>query len=170
MTPRRPLNPRGFTLIEMMGTLVVVGAVAAVVSPMVLKSSEAFARSASQRRTCEQVSLALDRLTKTLREAPSKSGVAGATDFSQASATAFTLGNGNSVEVSSGSLILGSDTIKSVPICRNVTDFSLAYFDGAGASVNVASGTDTVRRVHISLTADGVSLSTTVWLRAGMQE
>ena len=154
----------------MMGTVVVVGAIAAVVSPMVLKSSEQFARSSSQRRASEQAALALDRLARALREAPLKAGVPGAANFASASATGFALEGGVYTELASGTLSLGNDLFKPVPLCRDVSGFGVEYFDNAGASVNVASGTDTVRRVRLTVTAGGVTLSTMVWLRTGMTE
>ncbi|MFM9957164.1 MAG: type II secretion system protein [Phycisphaerales bacterium] len=171
-TPFHPdrADRRGFTLVEMLATLVVVGTVAAITSPIVVGATQAFAKSASQRRAAEQVAGALDRLSRVLREAPAKSSPAGAADFASAAADNFALSNGLNVTLSGSTLMLGSTTVKGSPLCQNVTAFQITYLDSAGAAVSVASGTDSVRRVVIRLAAQGVDLSTTVWLRASLNE
>ncbi len=170
--PARPVRRarRGFTLVEMLATLVVVGTVAAVASPIIVGATQAYAKSASQRRAVEQVSGALDRLSRILREAPTKAAPAGATDFSSASASGFALSSGLNVALSGTTLMLGTTAVKESPLCQGVTAFQITYLDSAGTAVSVASGTDAVRRVIIRLAAQGVDLSTTVWLRASLNE
>jgi prepilin-type N-terminal cleavage/methylation domain-containing protein len=163
---RRP----GFTLIELLASIVIVSAVAAVASPIVFSATDSYAKSARQRRSAERVATALDRVSRVLREAPAKSTPAGATDFTAATSSSFTLNGGDAVALSGSDLTLATSTARAATLCPDVSTFTLTYLDSAGAAVNIASGTDTVRRVMVRLAAGGADLTTTVWLRASLKE
>lgn len=170
---RRPFQPggrRGFTLVELIASIVVVATVAAVTSPILYSASDAYAKSVQQRRGAERVAGALDRLCRILREAPGKASPAGATNFTAATVNSFTLLGGVNASLSGSDLLLGAASVPPTPLCVGVTAFELTYFDGAGASVNAAGGTDAVRRMEIRLAANGCELRTTVWLRASLNE
>lgn len=160
----------GFTLVEMLASIVIVATVAAVTSPILVSATSAYSKSAQQRRSAERVAGALDRLCRILREAPAKASPAGATNFTAASVSSFALFGGASASLSGTDLLLGSATEPPSPLCVGVTVFELTYFDSAGAAVNVAAGTDSVQRMQIRLAADGSELRTTVWLRASLNE
>jgi prepilin-type N-terminal cleavage/methylation domain-containing protein len=161
---------RAFTLIELLATLIVVSTLAAVASPIVMTATDAYAKSAKQRRGAERVAAALDRLTRILREAPAKATPAGATDFKSADASSFALQGGTGVALTGSNVTLEITGVPATPLCPDVTAFAITYLDSSGVAVNVASGTDTVRRVIIRLAAGGTELSTSVWLRASLNE
>lgn len=161
---------RGFTLVELLAAIVIVATVAAVTSPILFSATSAYAKSAQQRRSAERVAGALDRLCRILREAPAKASPAGATAFTAASVSSFTLLGGVNASLVGTDLLLGTATVPPTPLCVGVTVFEITYFDSAGAAVNIGTGTDSVRRMAIRLAADGSELRTTVWLRASLNE
>lgn len=159
-----------FTLIELLAAIVIISTVAAVASPIVLTATDAYAKSAEQRRGTERAAAALDRLCRILREAPAKATPAGATDFKNADISSFGLQGGIGVALTGGTLTLETSTVAATALCPDVTAFELTYLDASGAVVNVASGTDGVRRIIIRLAAGGTELTTTVGLRASLKE
>lgn len=161
---------RGFTLIELMATMIIISTVAAVTSGILMSASQVYAKSATQRRSAENVASALDRVVRLFREAPSKTSPAGAADMTSAGPTAVSFSDGSGVSLSGSVLRLSGGGITNSPLCNGVTAFTLTYLDSAGATVNVAGGTDTVRRVTIRLAAGGTELQSTAWLRASLNE
>jgi prepilin-type N-terminal cleavage/methylation domain-containing protein len=175
--PRKTTGPhrrrgvlRAFTLIELLATLIIVSTVAAVASPIVLTATDAYAKSAKQRRSAERAAAALDRLSRILREAPAKATPAGATDFKAADSSSFGLVGGTGVALTGSTVTLETSGVPATPLCPDVTAFEITYLDSSGVAVNVALGTDAVRRVVIRLAAGGTELSTSVWLRASLNE
>lgn len=167
---RRTGSRRGFTLIELLASIVIVSAVAAVASPIVFSATDACAKSVRQRRSAERVAAALDRIARVLREAPAKTSPAGATDFTKADVADFRLGNGNAVILSGTDLTLQTATVGATTLCPDVTVFTVTYLGTTGAIVDTSAGTDTVRRVIVRLAAGGTELTSTVWLRASLNE
>lgn len=161
---------RGFTLVELIGTMAVVGVVAAITAPIVLTASQSFVSSAAQRRAADQAAAALDRLGRLLREAPAKAAPPGAVDFKSASATGFALAGGVEAALTGSDLTLSAPGVEPSPLCRGVTMFQITYLDASGTPIDVSSGADGARRMIIRLAAQGVELSTTVWLRASLNE
>lgn len=161
---------RGFTLIELLAVIIVMSVVAVITSPIVFSATDAYAKSARQRRSAERVAAALDRIARILREAPAKTSPIGATDFTAATSSSFSLAGGTAVSLSGTDLTLATGTVSATTLCPDVTVFTLTYLNTSGASIDVSSGTDSVRRVIVRLAAGGADLSTTVWIRTGLGE
>lgn len=171
-SPRDTARPpaHAFTLIELLAVMIIISTVGVVTSGILMSASQMYTTSAAHRRAAENVALALDRVVRVLREAPAKPTPAGAANISSATATTITLSDGNAIALSGNTLNLSSATVSNAPLCKDVTAFQITYLDGAGTVVDLSSGTDTVRRVHIRLAAGGTELRTSTWLRAGLNE
>lgn len=161
---------RGFTLVELLAAIVVIGAVLSVAASIVLSSADAYAAASSQREAEERISLALDRMVRAIREAPEDPAMPGSPDIADAASDAITLNGGVRYSIKSGVLFEKNAAGDASPLCTGVTVFELTYLGGDGLPVDLAGGAPTtdIRRVIIRLAAGGAELQTSVFVRAAL--
>lgn len=169
MVQSRRSTRTAFTLVELMAVLVLTAGIAAVTAPIVLSASGAFTDASTRRDRTEAASMALDRIVRTLREAPDR-GESGPGVPAIASLSAMSIGledgavvalNGQTLELT----VPGSDP---APLCTGVDAFELTYFGSDGTVIDpaAAGAADEVRVVEIRLAcAAAVELRTRVLLR-----
>lgn len=166
MTSRRPHAPRAFTLVELIGVMVVLGVLAAVAGPLLTSGADAYHRAATQRDALERASFAMDRTLGLLRDAPESPSGSGAPAFTTAEPRRFAFADGRTVEWRSGALwaVVPGQPGGEAPLCANVDDFSLTYLGADGVTDTLASPGQTTR-VEVSITTGGVTLRSAAFLR-----
>ena len=152
-------SARGFTLIEMVAVIIIIGGLAAAVAPMALSSLRAYDATLNSITTLDKLRYATERLARELR-AVNYNGTNFVINMST-SAPVFTKTDGVVVTVGNAAptVTLEYSTIAAAPapvLTDQVSALSFAYFDQDGAST--ASST-AVRYVQVSLTlAQGAQL------------
>lgn len=171
LTPSIP-GPRcrsrgGFTLVEMMCATVVIGVSAATVAPAIFSATTAAANAARVRGAVNGLAYAMDRTIGLLRDVPASKTDATAVDVASASTTGVKFGDGRSLLLDSGVLVMVDAKGDKAPLLRDVTNFRIDYLDQAGvADVSASPGKTWV--FGVSITASGVTLSGRAFARARM--
>lgn len=161
---------RGFTLIETVAVILVLGVLAGVTAPLMVGAAGSYADARDGRRAVEDAAFALDRLVRVLREAPA-GATPGEPSFVAATATGFELENGVRVALSGTDLMMDDGVHGACPLLRDVSVFELRYRGGDGMALNFGSG-DTpasTRRVDVRMRASGQELRTSVFLRVSLE-
>lgn len=148
-----------------MVAVMILGAVAVLVSPVVSSASDVFVQTMKLRQTSERVGFALERIVRMVREIePRQAG----------SEVAISLAEHERLELAGGeSLALVGDELRftdadgqASPLCTNVEHFLLEYIgsDGRTDSSPVPGLTRTIR---ITLRASGCELRAIAFIRSG---
>lgn len=150
----------GFTLIELVLSMIVFSIIASVITPVIMSATESYAAARTLRGQTEGAAFAVERVVRVLREAPggdtTRLGVVTATsqelEFTDGSGVRLV---GSDLEV----LVAGEGT----PVAREVESFELLYIESDGAAVPELNAD--AHRIHVEITVSGFSLSTIVFPR-----
>lgn len=170
MNPNRKTSrAQGFTLIELMAAMVVIGVLGVVTSEIIAQAARGYSLAAESRTAHEQLALALDRLGRVVTRAPGGSAP-GSPGISATTTTSLTLTDGSRVLLSGGTLVLDTPEDSGLILLSGVTAFELVYLDHAGvALVTVAADTPSrTRRIAVRLAAGGAELRTILTPRTGL--
>ena len=173
----RRRTARGFTLVEAIATMVVIGVLGSVSSSLIYSGVRAYRDAAGQAQLHEEMSTALESITRALRGIP-----AGQVEpFAIPSVTAvqpssINWGTAARLWLNGSSLQLQEDGAAAYTLLTGVTAFSVQTYDEAGAALAAnlnATASQSVRRVQVQITAtkDGVTetLRTKVYIRCTME-
>lgn len=158
------MTRRAFTLIELISVIVIMGAISAVIAPLVTAAATTHAQSASQRETAESLGAAMERIVRVLRETPATEPGEPTPDFTSAGASSVTLADGHAVELIDSTLWLTVPGETPAPLCQGVTEFHLDYL-GADGVTDTTMSPDQTQRIEVTLASDAMELRTCVFLR-----
>lgn len=159
MTVSRGQKPRrcGFTIVEAIATMVVLGTIAAATSGLVLRAAEAYQGAATDGEVYGDLAAAMDRIERELRAIPGKGG--GAANLNGVTPASISWSNGGaacSLSVSGDSLLLVSDSSGAMTLLKGVAALEVQTFDESNAALPgtiSGNGLDSVRRVSVRVTA-----------------
>lgn len=174
----RRLTPRGFTLVEVIAVIVILGVLGGVTSSLILNGAAAFTDSSVRMQLHGEASVALDRLVRELREIDADPAAgAPAPHITEASVSVLAWGDDSRLRLDGADLLLAADGAAERLLCNAVSEFSIAYFDESnrpllvGASVPPADR-PRIRRLalRLALTRQGLteSLETRVFVRCAI--
>jgi prepilin-type N-terminal cleavage/methylation domain-containing protein len=133
---------RGFTLLELVMVIVIIGVISVVIAKIMLQGLQSFATSQNTSEVDWQGLIAMERLTSDIHTIRSPSDITTIT----ASQLTFTDTSGTSVQYSlSGNNLLRNSQI----LASGVTGLTFGYLSDTGATTATASA---VRYISISLT------------------
>lgn len=158
------MSRRAFTLVELLGVIVIFATLAAVISPAILEAAGAHRRAAQQRDAAARAGYALERITRLLRETPPAVAGEPAPGISAAGAQSITLLGGAEVELMGSTLWLTPEGGAAAPLCAGVDAFALDYLGADGVTDTIAAAQAT-QRIGVRLVVDGFELRTLVFLR-----
>ena len=170
---RPPTSSEGHTLLELVMVLVLSGIIAGVVAPPLLQAT--LIRQGAIRRSAlvQEASAALERMSREIREIPTRSDDPDAPDITSAAAGSIA-SPGVSFRAGSGTLeMMTRDDGQWRPLASHLKALELGYFDGEGNALTadpLGDGErDSVRRISIRLElqegGESVFLRTGVFLR-----
>ena len=166
-TPATLRRRAGFTLVEGVMSIVVIGVIAALTLPVVNGATDNYIAASAIRRDVERVSYAMERSIRFLREVP-----AGATDntvgITSATATEVLMSNGTSLSLKGDDLMLLTDAGAGEGVLlSNVESFEIGYL-GEDGTTNVIAILASTQRFAVTIRASGVELRCTAMARARM--
>ncbi len=167
---------RGFTLTELVATIVVLGIIGAVSSGIMFTATDGYLDAATTAQLHTELSIALDRCIRELRNVQlDTSAAAIAPDIDSVTATSITWNDDYSISLSGGDLMLAINGGAAAVLLSDVTSFSVQAYDEDNSALGATlagAACDDIRRVAISATIErsGVSetLRTKLFLRSTM--
>lgn len=142
---------RGFTLVEALVSVVVMGILAAVIAPAISSATDAQSSVSELKRSALDAGYAMDRIVRLIRDIPLNGVDLAATG----NATSLTLTDGRGLRIT-GSTLEYVEAGQAYPLCTDVTDFRLAYVAADGLTTTTAP---LCQRIHVSLTSGEARLT-----------
>ena len=147
---------RGFTLVELVLSIALVGVLAGVLGVALFQGVKGFDLVSSRKSTLAQARLAMERMVREIRLIQQSSDVVNVSSTTQFN---FEYPHGTSIQyaLSGGNLMRNTDVL-----ARNVNALAFTYLDGAGVATATAAQ---VRSVRIQLTLNAPNSHGTLTLR-----
>lgn len=164
---QRALVHRGFTLIELISAMVILGVIASVTAPLIGAASDSFVEAADNRDDLERIAHTMDRAVRLLREAPATAPGSGLADITVAAIDNIEMADGSELELVGSTLMLTPAGGAASPLCTGVTAFELSYLAEDGLSDTIATPQST-QRMEIRIAAGGHELRSSVFFRIAM--
>jgi len=167
---------RGFTLIEAIATIVILGAIATVASNILLTAGEGYIDAATRAQLHSEVSMSMDRIVREIRQIDLDNDANGlAPDIDSVSAESITWDDDDRIALNGDTIELVVDGGSAEPLQTDVSAFSIQAYDQDDAAMKSnlsGDDCDSVRRIELSITLArfGVSetLRTKVFIRSCM--
>lgn len=144
-------NKKGFSLIEYIMVVVIMGVLIAIGAPLVFEAADAWLVQSKRKDMSESAKIAMDRITREIRRIQSKTSVTSASS----SSFRFTDIDGRDITFDTSSSTLRRAENSAVnTLADNVNSFSLTYYDANGAAIAVPSvspGQTNIKRIEINL-------------------
>jgi prepilin-type N-terminal cleavage/methylation domain-containing protein len=179
----RPHNPgsrrRGFTLVEAIAAMTIISALGSVTSALIYTAISSYRSSYTVAQLHEEISTALDRVSRRLRDVELNAAAPAGTiapNISNVSASSISFSGSSSLTLSSGSISFVDAGAPAVTLLSNVSSFSVQCYDESNAAMGAtlsAAACYPIRRIAVQITCqrDGVTetVRTRVFVRSTMQ-
>lgn len=151
----------GFSLVELIAVMTVVGTIAGVAAPLMVGASDNFAIATRQRAAADRLDYALVRASRLLRAAPGAIG--GGANIATAGESRIVFADGARLELLGSTLWIAPAGEAAAPLCQSVSVFQLTYL-GADGETDTRADPGATRRIRMRLRSDDVEARTTVFL------
>jgi len=166
----------GFTLIELVATMVILAALSSVGAGILITATDGYTNASLTAQLHNEASIAMDRMVREVRSIGLDTGAGGsAPDIDTVTATSLAWGGNSSFSLSGTNIMLTKNGGTARVLLKDVSSFSVQAYDEADNTMAASlsgTGCDTIRRLSLSvtLTRNGVShtLRTKLFLRATM--
>lgn len=148
---------RGFTLLEVLAAVLVMGVIGAVVLPVVTTASESYTVTREVRNSTERVAFALDRVSRIVRQAPIGADDTGL-GVQSASASSLEFTDGTGFRVEAGDLVMLVPGEDAALLCPDVDSIEITYLAADGQTNTLVTPTET-HRVVVSVVVDQLRMS-----------
>jgi len=159
MMPLIHARSRGFSLIEMVASLVIVSVIAGVLAPVLNSAADEIAAARDLRQASDDAMFAMASVTRILREASAGDGVN--LGLSSADSTTVVFLDGRGVRLRGDILEMLTDA-GAAPLARGVTHFEVIYVAADGMT---PCPPQDAQRFHVTLTVRGLTLAGVVFAR-----
>ena len=144
---------RGFTLVELIAVMVVLGVMATIPAGVVRQLAEANNATAIRTQMFNEASMAMDRIVSMIKFTPVRAAAPQTPALSSVSATAIAWENGDALSLSGTTLSLCSvrdgDTAGNLrPLVSNVSALAITPLNDAGANLLTTHATSTLNAVQ----------------------
>lgn len=173
---QHPAARRAFTLIEMVATMVILGAIGTIASNIMFTCSDGYIQAATSAQMHTEASIGMDRMVRELRKIELDDGASGiAPNIDSLTPTSLAWHGTSSLTLLGSNLMFVDDGADPAVLLSDVSSLFIQAFDEGNASMSATlsgSACDDIRRLSISLSLQraGVTetLRTKVFLRATM--
>ena len=177
---RAPSNQRGlrsgFTLVELVATIVILAAIGSIASNLILTSTDGYVDAATSAQLHTEASIGLDRIVRELRKIELDDAASEvAPNIDSVTAASIAWNDNCNLTLTGSNLMLVDNGAAAAVLLSDVSSFSVQAFDAdntAMASTLNGAECDDVRRILITLTLQraGVSeiLRTKLFIRSTM--
>jgi len=146
----------GFSLLEMIVSMTVMSIIAAVVMPIIVTSTDAYAVSRDTRADTDRVLYALERSARFVRETPFAADASGLA-VGSATTTQYLLADGSGIRLNGSELELLKPGGVSSVLCVDVDRIQIAYFDSSGNAMAIVLPAQ-IHRVSLQIQSGPVAL------------
>lgn len=157
---------RGFTLIESIATITVLGVLAGVSANLLYTASTSYRDASTRAHLCDDVTVALDRVAHRMTSiARDTSASVVAPQISSITPTSIAWNGDCSLTLSGAQLMLVESGSAARVLLDNVTSFSVSAYDESNSALaGTLSGaaTQAVRRLRFQITAQRLGITETV--------
>ncbi|MBL0926556.1 MAG: hypothetical protein IBJ11_02745 [Phycisphaerales bacterium] len=167
---------RGSTLIGVIATIVIIGAIGSVSGSVLLNAMNGYAAATVRSRLVNEASVALDRIVKELRNIPLRAQAGVAVNIQSTTASSIAYGGNSSITLNGSQIDFVDAGATSRVLVAGVSAFTITTFDHANTQLAAAlsgNACDPIRRVQItlSLTSNGITetIRAKVYIRSAMQ-
>jgi prepilin-type N-terminal cleavage/methylation domain-containing protein len=177
MKQRHDNSRRGFTLIEMIATIAVLGAISAAASSVILAAADGYLDASTRAQLHTESSIALDRIVREMRNVQIDGGAASlAADLENVAADGLEWNGTHSLDLN-GTTLEFDDGGGAVPLLEDVDAFIVEAFDEDNdpmvSPLLTGAACDPIRRLRFTITLDRFgtteTLRTKVFLRCTME-
>lgn len=164
----RAPRARGFTLIELIASITALSAIMVMAASLLGALSRTYNDAAGRQDTEERLSLALDRIVRTIRETPDTAGVP---SIGIATSTRLMFTDTTEIVLTGDVLTLATPTQSASPLCTSVSSLTLTYLNSSGAVIDFSSGGTLAQiyAVRIALVSGESELRTVVFIRGTLE-
>jgi prepilin-type N-terminal cleavage/methylation domain-containing protein len=156
-------TPRGFTLVECICAITVVGVVSAVVLPVINSATTSYVNVARSRDASENVAYALDRCVNLLQDAPLRANN-GSISIRSANSTSIRFTDNRGLSLAGRVLSIRDSGGATAALLRDVQTFSIGYFAADGVT-STASAPQNSWICTLQIRHADFELRTSVYLR-----
>lgn len=150
---RHRRSNRGFSLVELVASLVVISVVAAVLAPVLNSAADTIVTTRDLRRASDDAGFAMATAIRLLREVPPGEGVN--LGLASADDTSIVFSDGRGLRLNADTLELVTPA-GAAPVARDVSSFEIRYL---GPDGHAPAAPADAQRLHITMTVRGMTLS-----------
>lgn len=146
--------PRGFTLIEVITAIVILGVLGSVASVILSSAVKSYDSAATQAQLQTELSIGMDRIDGELRAVALKSGSV-APNITSVTGSSIAWNSNYSLSVSGTNLMFTDNGAAAAILLSNVTAFSVQACDESNTALAATlsgSACDAIRRIQIQIT------------------
>ena len=161
----RPIG-RGFTLVEVIATIVILAVIGSIASRTVMTAMDGYIRSATQAQLHTELSIAMDRIEREMRKIPGKADYESvAPNITSVTASSIAWNTNYSLSLIGSELRFVENGAASAVLLTDVSAFALQTFNESNnalvATLNGA-GCDPIRRISIQITIERAGITETL--------
>lgn len=160
----------GFTLVEAIASMVILAVIGSLMSALIVRAGDSYARTAVAGRLQSQLGAAMTRVHHELISIPRRAGGGTpAPDITSIAPAAITFRGNWSLSLVNGELMLSEAGATAQPLLRDVTAFQVRALDALGVQLSEnlsGSAVDAVRRIQVTITVAANGQSETLRTRA----
>jgi prepilin-type N-terminal cleavage/methylation domain-containing protein len=167
------MTRRGFTLIETIATIIILGIVATIASQTILVAMDGYIRGSTQSQLHSELSTTLERIEREIRKIPIKTGYGSiAPNITSVTASSIAWTGGFNLYLNGSQLMFADAGAAAAVLLEDVTGFTVQTYNESNAALGASlsgSACDPIRRISITVTIQrsGITetLRTKVFLR-----
>ena len=167
----RRAAPSGFTLVETIAVMVVLGVISAVLSSVLYTATDAYSIAETQRRSMDEIGFAMEKISRLIREEPALTSDPGSAGLVEAESYLLRFESGLRIELVEGAIEIEIPGQGEAVLLRDVDSCTfILYPDGPGDVEPIDLGSDespsAARLIECRIESGRYSLSTRVLLRS----
>lgn len=167
----RTSAPSGFTLVETIAVMVVLGVISAVLSSVLYTATDAYSIAETQRRSMDEIGFAMEKITRLIREEPALSSDPGSSGLTEAGVSLLRFESGLRIELVGDAIEIEIPGQGEAVLLRDVDSCTFTlYPDGPGDvdPIDLGSGQSPApaRLIECRIESGPYILTTRVLLRS----